>query len=266
MSHSRRLRLFSGPMHRVFVDGSEGLTQLRAVLIAMPMADTRLLNQTNIANPIHPSLPMDDEAIREIAVEFVDRLDARLQGIDDAIRKSEFETVASEAHLLNGASGTIGFMEFVEPAKALEQAATVSDVDQAAEIFHKIVEIASRICVADHEPGTSSPASPQSEGTTKTPIHCQLPFDDDRFKKLARDFIGRFDDRLKLMQQLCGESKFAELASEAHWLKGSGGTIGFPQFTELALALEQAAKRESMSDSRIALESIVCLRERIVLP
>ena len=61
---------------------------------------------------------------------------------------------------------------------------------------------------------------------------------------------------LQAMIDALESGRFEDLAKLAHWLKGSGGTLGFNDFTEPAAELEQAAKRESLEDSRAHLNAI----------
>ena len=61
-------------------------------------------------------------------------------------------------------------------------------------------------------------------------------------------------------------SDFEAVRSQAHWLKGSGGTVGFDQLTQSARQLEVAAKD---NDEILALEilhEIQSIRSRIVKP
>jgi HPt (histidine-containing phosphotransfer) domain-containing protein len=234
--------------------------------------------------PIHSSLPLDDEEFHEIVVDFVDRLDSRLDGIERALASADFEQVRSEAHWLKGAGGTVGFAAFTDPAAALEKAAKTGDSDGAAELLETIQQIHSRIVV----PGLSGARSPVTDGAqdcetedtlvtkrcqgqsdqtaTGPPIECALPFDDAELVALVRDYIDRLDLRLMKMKRHCERKQFDRLADEAHWLKGSGGTVGYAALTEPAAKLEQAAKRGSASQATEYLEAVINVRDRLVLP
>ena len=58
----------------------------------------------------------------------------------------------------------------------------------------------------------------------------------------------------------------ATLAKLAHWLKGSGGTAGFPMLTDIAARLEAAARDARTVDCRSALRAIEQIRRRISVP
>ncbi|WP_182867172.1 Hpt domain-containing protein [Rhodopirellula sp. JC639] len=95
--------------------------------------------------PIHTTLPIDDEEMRGIVVSFVDRLDGRLDGMQDALRQADFQTLRSEAHWLKGSGGTVGFSDFTDPARALENAAKDEDSRLALDLLDQIRSIRSRI-------------------------------------------------------------------------------------------------------------------------
>lgn len=65
-------------------------------------------------------LPTDDAEIREVVVEFVDALPARIEKMQAAIESEDTEQLRSLAHWLKGAGGTVGFDCFTQPAAKLE--------------------------------------------------------------------------------------------------------------------------------------------------
>ena len=67
------------------------------------------------------------------------------------------------------------------------------------------------------------------------------------------------------MKQLCVDRDFAPLAAEAHWLKGTGGTVGYPALTQPAADLESAAKRQSAEDAQTCLDRVIAVRDRIAV-
>ncbi len=225
-----------------------------------------------VGQPIHSTLPMDDEDFRAIVDDFVGRLDGRLAFIERAIADGDFKTVQSEAHWLKGAGGTVGFAAFTGPARDLEQAAQDGEASQASEILQAICEIQSRIVT----PGMDSAASENSrpgrlqskadDQQDQTPIHSTLPLDDPEFCAIVIDFVERLDQRLTLMQQICSEHRFDELRDLAHWLKGSGGTVGYDALSEHAAGLERAAACQSAEEADRAMVAILAVRSRLVVP
>jgi chemotaxis protein histidine kinase CheA len=68
------------------------------------------------------------------------------------------------------------------------------------------------------------------------------------------------------MDAACSDGRMDELARLAHALKGGGGTVGFDQFTEPAVKLEQAARAADAEAIRSALDIIHDIADRIVVP
>jgi CheY-like chemotaxis protein len=80
-------------------------------------------------SPVVSTLPMDDLEFRAIVVGFVDRLNEQIEAIDAAWQNRDLDELASLAHWLRGAVGTVGFHEFTEPGHALMQSAGADRVD-----------------------------------------------------------------------------------------------------------------------------------------
>ena len=70
---------------------------------------------------------------------------------------------------------------------------------------------------------------------------CTLPIGDSEFEEIIREFLVQLNCKLHSMRNALDTKNLYDLASDAHWLKGSGGTCGFPAFFDPAFALEQAA-------------------------
>ena len=250
-------------------------------------------DSTRDTSPIFTTLPIDDDELREVVANFIDRLDTRLTGMQEAVRQADFETVRSEAHWLKGSGGTVGFAALTNPALQLEQAAKCEDGETALAILEELQSIRARIVspIAGNDPIDGNPASPSATSPTGTvskpespnnpptedafgmlsqiqepPIHCTLPMDDDDYRAIVIDFIERLDVRLMGMLSMVQKKSFEELENEAHWLKGAGGTVGFPALTEPALALMNAARAAQVQQCQESLRDILLIRQRLVVP
>jgi response regulator RpfG family c-di-GMP phosphodiesterase len=95
---------------------------------------------------------------------------------------------------------------------------------------------------AEHEPAppTEMPAAAEVEA-----LPCDLPLDDQEFRSIIEEFAVRFDQRLNEARAFASCQDWKSLAQFAHWLKGSGGTVGFHQLTAPASHLERLAKSEA---------------------
>lgn len=90
-----------------------------------------------------------------------------------------------------------------------------------------------------------------------------LPTELPEFAAIVRCFQFTLHEKLAAMVASLGEGNFSELAKLAHWLKGSGGTVGFDAFTDPAKRLEIHAKEQSTGEILTDLEQILHLAQRI---
>ncbi len=93
-----------------------------------------------------------------------------------------------------------------------------------------------------------------------------MPQDDPEFCEIIVEFIGRLNQQLSAMRQAWDQQDLDELASLAHWLKGSGGTAGFAELTDPARKLEQLARQKNVAEIGGAIQALQNLAERIEAP
>lgn len=92
---------------------------------------------------------------------------------------------------------------------------------------------------------------------------------DEIFIELIELFVGEMPTRIAQLGSLFTNREFAELCRAAHQLKGSAGSYGFPQLTEIAAELEGAIKNGAPLDEiQTNLDKLgdVCSRMRPGLP
>ena len=87
-----------------------------------------------------------------------------------------------------------------------------------------------------------------------------------QFQSFIGRFVDRLAERLHEMDKALRNENMDDLATLAHWLKGSAGTVGFDLFTQPAAELEYHALSGHMQAARDCLESITEMSRRIVLP
>lgn len=97
-------------------------------------------------------------------------------------------------------------------------------------------------------------------------IRSTLPLNDLEFREIAGDFVLGLGIKLQQMRQAIGEGNFPELSRLAHWLKGSGGTCGFPQFSQPASELEHAAESSAAEQAERILQQIEQIAELLEAP
>ena len=115
--------------------------------------------------------------------------------------------------------------------------------------------------------GTASKPKPPAGTENLAPLVCALPLDDPEFRDIVEEFVERLEKQLQAMQQAWSARDYDTLRELAHWLKGSGGTVGFHDFTEPAKHLEDRAKaHEEAEKIEPLLDALHQLARRIVLP
>jgi HPt (histidine-containing phosphotransfer) domain-containing protein len=76
---------------------------------------------------------------------FAARLDEQLSAMDQAYSALDFPQLASLAHWLKGAGGTVGYHAFTEPARTLETCAKAGDGPGAEAALRELHHLGSRL-------------------------------------------------------------------------------------------------------------------------
>ena len=114
-------------------------------------------------------------------------------------------------------------------------------------------------------PTHSTPVA-QKIAPLDSPLVSSLPMNVPTFVNVVQTFVTRLDEEMEKMIATLKEGDFSRLAELAHWLKGSGGTCGFGDFTGPAKRLEDFAKQKDQDGAVLALKEIASLARRIELP
>jgi CheY-like chemotaxis protein/HPt (histidine-containing phosphotransfer) domain-containing protein len=104
--------------------------------------------------------------------------------------------------------------------------------------------------------------SPPHEGEIVSTLPIELP----QFRRIVDEFILKLADRLTAMESACATGDWDKLAKLAHWLKGSGGTVGLDCLTAPSRELEQHAKRGDATAASMTLSEIRALADRFAVP
>ena len=96
--------------------------------------------------------------LRRVVIAFGEQLNAKLQAMDEARSRGDFEALASLAHWLKGSGGTVGYDTFFEPARLLEEAAKAGDTSAIGDAVAALQTMAARLLVPD-EPAANAAAA-----------------------------------------------------------------------------------------------------------
>ena len=231
--------------------------------------------------PIHSTLPEGNEKFRKLIAQFALRLEERLKTVERSRKQGNRQEIADFAHWLKGAGGTIGFNEFTVPAATLEKLAknggSDADIEQSIESLNGL---AARLVVPGAGPtdaaapsGATSPeqsdatvlATSRLEPATHQPVTSRLA-SMPQFQNVIAKFADKLNAELAKAQSALDAGNLEALALFAHWLKGSGGTVGFDDFTKPAARLETFSKTAQPEQAGQVLEQVKHLSDAIVLP
>ncbi|MBX3417539.1 MAG: response regulator [Pirellulaceae bacterium] len=101
--------------------------------------------------------------------------------------------------------------------------------------------------------GASLQRNPNNEAL---PIWTEELPEDEIFRSFAEDFVKQVNDQFTKLSDLTHEMKFEEVASKAHWIKGTGGTVGLPTMSVIAKELEDATKARDYEQMLVSLEKL----------
>jgi PAS domain S-box-containing protein len=120
--------------------------------------------------PLVSRLAANNPRFRPIIEKFARRLSEQLDAMAKAWNEKNFDEIASLAHWLKGAGGTVGFDAFTEPAAQLEQFAKAKSADQIEATIGELRRLADRIVISSDgdvlRPNSSQPTAAQSDGVT----------------------------------------------------------------------------------------------------
>ena len=101
---------------------------------------------------------------------------------------------------------------------------------------------------------------------TADAIFSELPTDDADLREIVAEFVDCLHVKLPAMQEAHARGDLAELARLAHWLKGSGGSAGFPALTAPARHVEKLARDAQCDAIEAALAELMEISARIAKP
>jgi PAS domain S-box-containing protein len=126
-------------------DGSDK-PLLKSKIEDQPKADS-----SPVGPPLISRLSSNNPRFRPIIEKFIRRLNEQLDAMTKAWNERNFNEIASLAHWLKGAGGTVGFDAFTEPAAKLEQFAKSKNAEQIEEAIAEVRRLADRVVVSSGE-------------------------------------------------------------------------------------------------------------------
>jgi len=128
-----------------------------------------------------------------------------------------------------------------------------------------LLEAVRKVLTEECRPRPVAPCAAAESAGSDQPLISTLPADDPEFLEIIEQFVERLREKLDAMQRASVEGDFAALAEAAHWLKGAGGTAGFPAFTQPAAALVHLARAGDAEGVSELLRELAAMCRRIVV-
>ncbi|MBL8812561.1 MAG: response regulator [Planctomycetaceae bacterium] len=100
----------------------------------------------------------------------------------------------------------------------------------------------------------------------RRPIHSTLPIEIAEFREIVETFVNGLPETIGAMRSAQQRMDYQEIREVAHRLKGTGGTVGFADFTEPSRKLQLAAEERDDSTIEAMLTELESLAERVELP
>lgn len=218
----------------------------------------------------------DSEKLAPVVEKFITRVGEQYTEMETANNKKDFKELAALAHWLKGSGGTVGFDQLSKPAKQLEDNAKAGNQDACKDDLVHIKSIIERLQSGKKGDGQSIAAAASSPSNNEgaqdsghqavATVESSLLAKNPSFRPIVEKFLPRLETQVQAMDKAVVEKDFEELAALAHWLKGSGGTVGFDIFTKPAATMEAAAKANDMDSVNRCLVEIKDYAGKIVLP
>jgi signal transduction histidine kinase/CheY-like chemotaxis protein/HPt (histidine-containing phosphotransfer) domain-containing protein len=243
------------------------------------------LGQEDDSTPLLSTLNMDNKKLRAIVKKFIQRLPEQIASLQATVTEQRFDDLADLAHWLKGSGPNVGFGDFAEPAKMLEQAAHDEDAQQASHWMDEVKKLASRVsdgqqscqsiellpdaAVSEDSHETQGPAGPPEVVVDDTPIVSSLPSGNQRFVKVIEGFVSHLDPQLEQLQISVAACDLEKVLEISGWIRDSSRTCGFAVIADTAVKLvercEPGGSKFDLEDAKRTLSELQSQRDRIVV-
>ena len=165
-------------------------------------------------------------------------------------------------------ASSLGYAELIQHAEDLKRAADADNREGQIQAFMHLKSSVLKLDGVDTQhliDALKLTDDNVGENELAHKIHSSLLAKNEKFRPIVERFVTRLSEQVGLMQSALAEQDFKTLAELAHWLKGSAGSVGFDEFTELAEELENCSKSRDEKAAEHALSMIAHMAKHIDL-
>ena len=94
---------------------------------------------------------------------------------------------------------------------------------------------------------------------SQSPIVSNLPVDDPVFREIVQGFVESLGLKIIELHEAWRRRDLQEVARLAHWIRGSGGTVGFNDFAHPSATLQEVAQQGNLAEVERVIAEIICL-------
>lgn len=214
-------------------------------------------------------LAMQDVRFVPIVEEFIVRLAEKLVEAHEAATKADWQTLKDLGHWLKGSAASVGLEAIATRGLALEAAAIDQTQPVCLELIDEIRGMQRRI-IADPS-GLEANIEAQDDScemscfvnTQSEPVLSTLPVDLPEYYEVVGLFIERLHDQMQALRDAVDTRNNVKVLELLHWLRGSGGNVGFVDYRPLCDQLERCVE-SAVPDLRPELEQLEKLTTRVL--
>lgn len=169
-----------------------------------------------------------------------------MKGYEEELREHGFSYYMTKPIELDRLSRLLGKLMEEKQVESMPTLSNRVDTDRKAD----------QACDPSNEAGDSSTDAPAGSTVATDWIYSSVTASNPRFEPIVEKFIERLKTNVLELQIAAESADFDKLKALGHWLKGSGGTVGFNQFHSIAADLETAAKAGDLQRCKNQIDKI----------
>lgn len=230
------------------VDSSDSNIQNRTVVESVEVADS-----SDSTEPLISQLAVSDDRFITIVEEFRGRVGERLIELQSAIDMESWDEIHDFGHWLKGSAGSVRLDPLSDAGLTLQNAVSDRDIAGCRSALSVIENLQKRIVSDPAQVKNTVERIPADTGSEKggaaledtSPVFSKLPVGMPEFYEVVSLFMDRLREQMDCLREAVDTQDAKQIREIAHWLRGSGGNVGYENFSMLCNRLESTEIHES---------------------